>query len=66
MSVGKRIESFRQRKDLSIEALAEAAGIKTQVLQAIESGDVYPAIGVLIKLARALGLRLGSFMDDQF
>lgn len=66
MSVGKRIESFRQRKDLSVEALAEAAGIKTQVLQAIENDDVYPAIGVLIKLARALGLRLGSFMDDQF
>lgn len=66
MSVGKRIESFRQRKEMSVEELARVAGVKTQVLQAIESGDVYPAIGVLIKLARALGQRLGSFMDDQF
>ncbi len=51
---------------MSVEELARVAGVKTQVLQAIESGDVYPAIGVLIKLARALGQRLGSFMDDQF
>ena len=66
MSVGKRIESFRQRKEMSVDELAKVAGVKTQVLEAIEREDVFPAIGVLIKLARALGQRLGSFMDDQF
>ena len=36
------------------------------MLQAIETEQVYPALGVLVKLARALGQRLGTFMDDQF
>ena len=66
MSVGKRIESFRQRKEMSVDELAKLTGVKTQILEAIERGEVFPAIGVLIKLARALGQRLGSFMDDQF
>lgn len=66
MSVGKRIESFRKKKELTIEALAQAAGVKAPVLQAIENEEVVPAIGVMVKLARALGQRLGSFMDDQF
>jgi len=66
MSVGKRIETFRIKKELSVEKLAELAGISVQVLRAIEKDEVTPAIGVLVKLARSLGQRLGSFMDDQF
>lgn len=66
MSVGKRIESFRKQKELSIKALSEASGVKVPVLEAIEKEEVVPAIGVMVRLARALGQRLGSFMDDQF
>ncbi|MBO4716089.1 MAG: cupin domain-containing protein [Verrucomicrobia bacterium] len=66
MSVGKRIESFRKKKELTIENLAEKSGVKLQIIQAIENEEVVPSIGTMIKLARALGLRLGSFMDDQF
>ena len=43
---------------------------KTEVLKGvsfeIEKGEVLPALGVLTKLSRALGQRLGTFMDDQF
>ena len=66
MSVGKRIESFRKTKEITIEDLAKRSGVKLQIIQAIENEEVVPSIGVMIKLARALGLRLGSFMDDQF
>ncbi len=66
MSVGKRIQTFRERKSLSVEDLAKAAGIRVSVMEAIEAGEVVPVIGVMVKLARALGQRLGSFMDDQY
>jgi quercetin dioxygenase-like cupin family protein len=32
----------------------------------IESGVTYPPLSAIIKLSRALGQRVGTFMDDQF
>jgi len=64
--LSKRIAMFRERLEMSPEELAKAAGLDVALVRAIESEQVYPAIGVQIKLARALGQRLGTFMDDQF
>ena len=65
-SVGKRIQNYRKKLDMSIGDLAEKSGIAVDVVSAIEEGGVMPALGVLTKLSRALGQRLGTFMDDQF
>lgn len=59
-----RIISFRERLQLSQEQLAVNAGISLSLLQAIEAGQSWPAVGVLVKLSRALGQRLGTFLDD--
>jgi transcriptional regulator with XRE-family HTH domain len=64
--LGKRIVMYRERLELSQADLAKATGLDVSLLQAIETEQVYPAIGILVKLARALGQRLGTFMDDQF
>ena len=64
--LGKRIKTFRERLEMSQEDIAKAAGIDLALLKGIEDEQVYPALGVLVKLARALGQRLGTFMDDQF
>ncbi|HEY3378611.1 MAG TPA: XRE family transcriptional regulator, partial [Armatimonadota bacterium] len=64
--LGKRITMFRERLEQSQEELAKTAGLDLALLQAIEAEQVYPALGILVKLARALGQRLGTFMDDQF
>lgn len=62
--LGKRIKKFRERLELSQEQLATNAGMDVGLVAAIEGGDAYPAIGVLVKLSRALGQRLGTFLDD--
>jgi transcriptional regulator with XRE-family HTH domain len=64
--LGRRIVTFRERLEMSREELAKATGLDISLLQAIEAEQVYPALGVLMKLARALGQRLGTFMDDQY
>ena len=64
--VGERIRSFREKLDMSVEELSQKTGIAESVITSIEKGDVLPALGVLTKLSRALGQRLGTFMDDQF
>jgi quercetin dioxygenase-like cupin family protein len=51
---------------MSVDALSEKSGVNAGVIAAVESGEVYPALGVLVKLSRALGQRLGTFMDDQY
>jgi transcriptional regulator with XRE-family HTH domain len=66
MKVGERIRTYRERLQLSVDALAEASGVSAIIIAAIEGGEDYPALGILVKLSRALGQRLGTFMDDQF
>lgn len=63
--VGKRIADYRERAGLSIADLAGRTGLETAFLKAIEDDDLYPSLGPLIKIARALGVRLGTFLDDQ-
>lgn len=64
--LGIRIHNYRERLGLSVQDLARNAGLEAPLVQNIEDGKVYPAINVLVKIARALGQRLGTFMDDQF
>ena len=66
ISVGKRIQTYRTKLDMSVYDLAQKSGIDEKVINSIEKGEVLPALGVLTKLSRALGQRLGTFMDDQF
>jgi transcriptional regulator with XRE-family HTH domain len=66
ITVGKRIRTYRERLDMSVYDLAQKSGIDEKVVNSIEKGQVLPALGVLTKLSRALGQRLGTFMDDQF
>ena len=64
--LGERIRTYRERLGMTIETLGQQSGVDAGVIAAIESGDVYPVLGVALKLSRALGQRLGTFMDDQY
>ena len=64
--LGDRLRVYRERLELTTEMLSEKSGVSAAVITAVETGDVYPALGVLVKLSRALGQRLGTFMDDQY
>ncbi len=62
--VGKRIVDYRQRANLTMEDLAKQTGLEIDFLKAVEESDLYPSLGPLIKIARSLGVRLGTFLDD--
>ena len=64
--VGKRIKMYRDKLKMTLGDLAAKSGVSVAVIASIEDGEVLPALGVLTKLSRALGQRLGTFMDDQF
>ena len=64
--LGERIRGYRERLGMTVDVLGHQSGVDAGVINAIESGDVYPVLGVMLKLSRALGQRLGTFMDDQY
>ena len=63
--VGQRIRSFMEKQDLSLEELGRRTGLEIGILVTIVEDDVYPSLGPLLKIARALDVRLGTFLDDQ-
>ena len=64
--VAQRIRKYREQLDMSVEMLAEKSGVSADVIRSLEADEVQPALGLMTKLSRALGQRLGTFMDDQF
>ena len=62
--VGSKIKRLRETKNLSVEEIAERSGLAVEQIQSIENDQFLPSLGPLIKVARALGVRLGTFLDD--
>lgn len=59
-----KVKSIRERQQMTIEEVAEKSGVKIDVLKAIESGEIIPSLTPLTKMAKALDVRLGTFLDD--
>ncbi len=62
--VGAKIKGIRETKNLTIEEISERSGLSIDQINSIENDQNLPSLGPLIKIARALGVRLGTFMDD--
>lgn len=62
--VGEKIKSIRELSKITIAELAERAGMTEEVITLIEDGRELPSLSPLIKIARSLGVRLGTFIDD--
>ena len=62
--VGEKIKSLRETKEISVAELAERSGLAEEQINRIENNVDLPSLAPLIKIARALGVRLGTFLDD--
>jgi transcriptional regulator with XRE-family HTH domain len=61
------VERLRQRREelgLSVNKLAEMAGMPHVGILKLESGDRTPMLRTALKLAKALNLRLSSVLAD--
>jgi transcriptional regulator with XRE-family HTH domain len=62
--VGEKIKSLRERKGLSLKEAADLTGFSTALLSQMENQLVSPSLGAMIKLANALGVKVGDFLGD--
>ena len=63
--VGQRIKAFMAQKEMGLEELASGTDLSVDFLNSVIEDNVYPSLGPLLKIARALNVRLGTFLDDQ-
>jgi len=62
--IGAKIVTIRESLGLTREQLAERCDCSETVIAGLERGDLAPSLTPLIKITRALGVRLGTLMDD--
>ena len=62
--VGERIKELRERKGLSLKEVADLTGFSTALLSQMENHLVSPSLGTIIKLARALNVKVGDFLGE--
>jgi quercetin dioxygenase-like cupin family protein/DNA-binding XRE family transcriptional regulator len=61
---GQRISELRSTYSISRETLSERSGISKELIAKIEDEGHIPDLAPLIKISRALGVRLGTLLDD--
>ncbi|MDR2402861.1 MAG: cupin domain-containing protein [Spirochaetaceae bacterium] len=60
---GERIIELCKTYSISREVLAERSGLNIELIRRIEEGHI-PDLAPLVKIARGMGVRLGTLMDD--
>jgi transcriptional regulator with XRE-family HTH domain len=62
-SIGRRVRSVREAKGLTKEDIGQRTGLDPGYIDRIESDMISPPLGVLIKIAKALDMKLGRFIS---
>ena len=60
-----KLKAARAEKDMTQSALAEAAGVSRQTINAIEKGDYNPTIRLCIAICRALNRTLDELFWEE-
>lgn len=63
--VGEKIKSLRESQGIGLEELAQRTGLGIEQIERIEQDIDLPSLAPLIKIARVLGVRLGTLLDEQ-
>jgi len=61
--IGKRIRMLREHKGLSLEELSNMTGFDVELLSNIETNQVQPQLGTVIKLSKALDSALSRLIS---
>ncbi len=64
INIGERLRQIRERKDMSIRALARLSGISANALSMIERGRTSTSVSTLYKLADALEVPITIFFQE--
>lgn len=64
VAVGRRIRALRRARGVTLAELARRIGTQHQNVLRLEGGAHEPLLGTLVKVARALGVRVADLVND--
>jgi len=65
INVGERVRSVRESRGLTFQDISQRTGIEESFLEEIEAGSAAPPLGTVIKLAKALDMKVGYFISGE-
>ncbi len=64
LDIGNQVRTLRNRRNLTLQNLADLTGLSKPNLSQIENNLVTPPIATLLKIATALGVSIGWFFQE--
>ena len=64
-AVGSRLQAIRKSQKLSLDELSKRAGVSKSMLSEVERNQANPTVGVLWRLATALGIGLTDLLHSE-
>lgn len=61
--VGEKVKKVREQRGLSLLDISQRTGLDVSTLGDIEEGRMAPPLGIVIKLAKALEMKMGYFIS---
>jgi len=65
LKIGHKVRKLRQKHKYTLQDLAVKTGLSKPFLSQIENDHVVPPVATLLKLARALGVGMAYFFQDE-
>ena len=62
-ALGERIRTARETRGLTLEDISSRTGIDVPTLRRLESSEMAPPLGQLIRLGKALDMKMGYFIS---
>ncbi len=62
--IGSKLATLRESLHLTVDELAQRCECEPSVIAALEAGELSPSLAPLLRITRALGVRLGTLLDD--
>ncbi len=63
--LGSRLKALREARNITVDDLSDRANLSAEGVKKIENGEMIPGLAPLFRLARVMGVRIGTFLDDQ-
>ena len=64
-ALGQKIRALRENKGMSLDAMSKMTGFDVETLSKIETNEIQPQLGTVIKLSKALDSALGRLVSGQ-
>ena len=62
-NLGDRIRKAREMRGLTVKDLSSRTGIREEILSRVETNEMIPPLGELIKIGKAVEMRMGFFIS---